>query len=280
VDFAATLAHSLLASTRLGPVIRRVASVIKDFDPHLILSDYEYITARAAQLMGRPCISLDNQHLLTNCLYDPPPGERLNRYLTCFFIRRLVASRYLITSFLPLPPADRTRTEVFPPLIKPKVMDLQPTTGDYAIVYLRGYNYGMSMKLLSRMGRKFVIYGQGERPDEGMLHFKKTSEDDFLADLAGCRYVIANGGHSLITEALYLGKPILCLPVQFFYEQFFNAYFLEKYGFGQFSLDIDGRENFIHSFEERLGEYRRRIQEYNFLGNRQITARLEELIRN
>ncbi len=55
----------------------------------------------------------------------------------------------------------------------------------------------------------------GEKPPEGNLIFKKTSEDDFLADLAACRYVIANGGHSLISEALYLGSRFSACPFIF-----------------------------------------------------------------
>ena len=93
--------------------------------------------------------------------------------------------------------------------------------------------------------------------------------------------MIANGGLSLISEALYLGKPMLCLPVQFLYEQFFNAYFLAQNEFGEYYLDNNGcREDIINAFEDRLEHYRSRIKQFNFFGNKLITARLEELMRS
>jgi uncharacterized protein (TIGR00661 family) len=281
VDFAATLAHGLMGMGRMGPAFKDVRALIKDFDPHLIISDYEFVTLKVARLMGRPCVSLDNQHLLTHCRYDPPPGQRLNRYLTCALIRYLFsnASRYLVTSFHTLPPANRTLTEVFPPLIKQKLREYQPSPGDHAIVYLRGDNLARLIKQLKQSKRTFVVYGLGEKPPDGNLIFKKTSEDVFLHDLATCHYVITNGGHSLISEALYLGKPVLCHPIKLFYEQFFNAYFLKKNGFGDYSLDNACRQDIIKVFEEEVDQYRARITECNFFGNKLVAARLDELTR-
>jgi len=282
VDLAATVAKGIVGLGRMGPAIKRVKALIQEHAPDLIISDYEFVTLWAARLMGRPCVSLDNQHLLTECRYEPPPGQCLSRYLTCFLIRYLYsgASHYLITSFHRLPPADPDLIEVFPPLIKQKVKDLTPSINEHVLVYLRGNNFAELIKQLQESRRKFVIYGLGKRPPQGNLIFKNTSEDQFLADLASCGYVIANGGHSLISEALYLGKPLLCLPINLFYEQYFNAYFLSQKGFGDYTPDLACREHIIRDFEGRLDQYRARIREFNFIGNQQITARLEELSRS
>jgi len=282
VDVVATIAKGIVRLGRMGLAIRKVMTLIKEYDPHLIISDYEFVTMWAARLMGRPCVSLDNQHLLTECLYRPPPGQHLSRYLTCFLIRYLFsgASHYLITSFHRLPPSDPATIEVFPPLIKQKVKDLAPSLNEHVLVYLRGYNFAKLINQLKESRRNFFIYGLGQRPPQGNLIFKATSEDKFLEDLASCGYVIANGGHSLISEALYLGKPLLCLPINLFYEQYFNAYFLSQKGFGDYTPDLACREHIIRDFEGRLDQYRARIREFNFIGNQQITARLEELSRS
>jgi uncharacterized protein (TIGR00661 family) len=281
VDFAGTLARGLMGLGRMGPACMEVRGLIKDFDPHLIISDYEFVTLKVARLMGRPCVSLDNQHLLTHCRYNPPPGQQVNRYLTCALIRYLFsnASRYLVTSFHTLPPANPALTEVFPPLINQKLQEYPPITGDHALVYLRGNNATRLIKQLKASRRQFVIYGWGERPPDGNLLFKKTSENGFLNDLATCNYVIGNGGHSLISEALYLGKPILCHPVKFFYEQFFNAYYLKQNGLGDYSLDKACRMDIIENFEANVDRFRARIKAGNFFGNQLVAARLDELTR-
>ena len=281
VDIGGTVAYGVAGLARMGPAIKRVKAIIREYDPDLIISDYEFVTMWAARMMGRPCVSLDNQHLLTECRYDLPPGQRLSRYLTCFLIRYLFsgASHYLITSFHRLPPADPAMIEVFPPLIKAKVKDLTPSIDDHVLVYLRGNNFAALIERLKESRRRVFIYGLGEKPPQGNLIFKNTSEDGFLTDLASCRYVITTGGHSLISEALYLEKPLLCLPVHFFYEQYFNAYFLSKNNFGHYLLNIGCRENFIEAFEGRVSQYRAQIKKNDFLGNPQVAARLEELSR-
>ena len=47
--------------------------------------------------------------------------------------------------------------------------------------------------------------------------------------------MIANAGFSLVSEALHLGKPYLALPVRHQFEQLFNAYYVQKMGYGQYS---------------------------------------------
>ena len=57
-------------------------------------------------------------------------------------------------------------------------------------------------------------------------------ERDFIAHLAGCRGVITNAGHQLLSETLHLRKPILTLPLEGQYEQRLNARMMERSGRG------------------------------------------------
>ena len=75
--------------------------------------------------------------------------------------------------------------------------------------------------------------------------FKKPSMDGFLHDLAGCKAIIANAGFSLVSEALYLGKPYLAVPVQHQFEQIFNAYFLDKEGYGAFWEELTKKSRVV-----------------------------------
>jgi len=280
VDFAATVADAVRFIPHLGPVLKRVRDLIREFDPHLIISDYEFVTPRAAKLTGRPSVSLAGEHILTQCIYDPPSGQLLSRHLTCSSIRFLFSAvdRFLIPSFHPVLPVDASKAEVFPPLIKPKVMEYRSTEGDKVLVYLRGFYLNKLIKLLRGRKRQYIIYGMGEKPPQRNLQFKQESEDGFLADLAACDYVISNGGLNLISEALHLGKPLFCLPVRYLYEQFFNAHFLALNGFGHCLMDNGCPEANINFFEDHLEQYRIRIKKFNFFGNKQLAARLEGLI--
>ena len=221
VDIKATFANAVRVFVRSNPVIQRVARIIEDFDPHLILTDYEFFTPLAARRLGRLCVSLDHQHVITRCRYDAPQGQRFSRLLTTTIIEKLYsnARHFMIVSFFQLPPDDPNSVEVFPSIVRREITAFTPTAGDHVLVYQTSPTFRRLFPVLEEMESRFLIYGMGELPERKNLRFKPISRQGFLRDLASCRYVIANGGHNVLSEALYLGKPVFSFPIANAYEQ-------------------------------------------------------------
>ncbi len=281
VDFAATVGNAVsLLLTKKNAIVKRLVEIIRDFDPDLILSDYEFFTPLAARCLGRPCISLDHQHVLTHTRCALPSGQAFNRKITFFPILRLYsnATRFLVSSFYQPPPKNPENTEIFPPILRKVVKDHRPRDDEHVLVYTSGGAYSDLLPLLQGHNRKFIVYGFGERPATGNLVFKKNSVHGFLEDLVGAYYVISNGGHSLISEALYYGKPVLSFPIHFLYEQFLNGYFLKEYCYGRFSMNPDADKGILNEFEESIPFFKKHIQERYFWGNDQVVRRIESLI--
>jgi uncharacterized protein (TIGR00661 family) len=110
--------------------------------------------------------------------------------------------------------------------------------------------------------------------------YKAPSNEGFLQDLASCRYVITNGGHNVIAEALFLGKPVFSFPIKWAYEQFFNAYMVAKQGYGEFCLDGNPPLSVLMNFEKRLNRFRDGIAGGVFCGNKSLISTLEAMIGN
>ena len=280
VDFLATATNALKVLSGSRKVVNDLVKVVERFDPHLIITDYEYFVPLAAKRLGRPCISLDHQHILTLCHYKHPKGQGLNRLLTCLPISRLYsnATHYLVSSFFELPPLDPRRTEVLPPILRKYLWDLSPSQGDHVLVYTSGGAYAALLPHLEQLKRPCYIYGFGEERRQGNLHFKAYSVEGFLGDLASCRYVVSNGGHNLISEALFYDKPVVCLPIHFLYEQFMNGYFLKEFGFGEFSITLENFPEVLLRMEKNTEAHAKRIKQFNFWGNDQVVARLEAFL--
>ncbi len=281
VDFAATIGNALsLLLTKKRGIVKRLAEIIDDFDPDLILSDYEFFTPLAARCLGRPCISLDHQHVLTHTRCALPAGQFFNRKITFFPILRLYsnATRFLVSSFYQPPPKDPSTTEILPPILRKVVKEHSARDGEHVLVYTSGGAYSALLPLLQAHNRKFIVYGFGEKPANGNLVFKKNSLHGFLEDLVSSYYVISNGGHSLISEALYYGKPVLSFPIHFLYEQFLNGYFLKEYCYGRFSMNPYVEKGILAEFEESIPFYKKHIQERFFWGNDQVVERIDALI--
>lgn len=281
VDFPATVAHAVKVFAGSRPVVSRVAEIIKGYDPHLILSDYEYFTPLAARKLGRPCVSLDHQHIITHCAYRPPAEQRISRFLTSLAISRLYssASLFLIVSFFAVPPTNPLTTRVLPPIIGRDVAELPASQGDHVLVYQTSPTFHRLLPVLETLESRFIIYGHGKKPERKNLVFKAPSRSGFLADLASCRYAITNGGHNVLSEALYLHKPLLTFPIANAYEQFLNAYFVRSLGYGDYSVATVPPVQMLRDFESRIDQFRGVVRTGEFFGNRHVTEAVESLIR-
>lgn len=280
VDIPATVGNALKVFRRRPQVIRRIAGIIDAFDPDLIVTDYEYFTPLAARSKGRPCVSVDHQHILTHCMYDPPAEETYGRVTTNLAIRLLYsnASVFLVLSFYPLPAKDPGTTHVLPTIVRNAVTEHLPSDGDHVLVYQTSPTFHRLFPVLEEVKQRFIIYGFGELQSRRNLVFKTFSPHAFLQDLASCRYAITNGGHNVISEALYLGKPVMSFPIRHAYEQFLNAHFLARLGYGVSFTDVPSPVS-VASFESQLEVFKENIRRKFVLGNRQVTAKLQELVR-
>lgn len=280
VDITATVGNALRELAQRKKTLYRLTRIIEEFDPQLIVSDYEYFVPLAARKLGRPCLSLDHQHVLTHCAYTPPGVQKFNRLLTLFPVKYLYsnATRFLISSFFELPPLNPETTEIAPPILRDSVREHSPLAGDHVLVYTSGGAYNVLTEILVKLQRPCLVYGFGQQPRRGNVTFKPYSEHGFLEDLASCHFVISNGGHNLISESLYYCKPIVCLPINFLYEQFINGYFLEQFGFGRTCLDQKDFERHLQKMEKNIETYRQKIQKFRFWGNDVVVSRLEKMI--
>jgi uncharacterized protein (TIGR00661 family) len=259
--------------------IRRLREIITAFDPDLVITDNEYFTPRAALASGRPCYSLDHQHVLSRTRYTTPPGQLLPKLIATgimrFFLPKLQG--YLIISFH-RPPLVRPDTDaIFGAVPRPDALAVKPENGDHALMYVPGCDAGKIIRLFGARRRQYRIYGLGERPEQGNLVFRKPGRRRFLEDFASAAYVVACGGHGLLTEALLFGKPCLLFPGRFLYEQFWNCHFVREKGFGRYytSFGIDPKE--IDVFESSLDDFRTRITAGDRNGRAQLKAYLESL---
>jgi uncharacterized protein (TIGR00661 family) len=279
VDIPGTLANAFRVFGRKNGVVRRIARLIDDYDPHLILSDYEFFTPRAAISRGRPCVSLDHQHILTHCRYQPPAGQRLSRAMTCFAVRNLYsrASVFLIVSFFPLPVKDPETSVLLPPLIRGAVLQYSAKDGEHALVYQTSPTFSRLFPVLEQMKTQFIVYGFGQRSSRKNITFKGASDYGFLEDLASARYVVTNGGHNVISEALYLGKTVFAFPIANAYEQFVNSYFLAQCGYGAYSCSSEPSPQILTSFESKLESYKTAIQSQNLFGNQHVLDLVDRL---
>ena len=275
-----TLTNNLKSLPQGHKKLKRLRKeIFKTFKPHVVITDFEPMCAYLAHHYKLPLITVDNQHRLRYMRYNYPSHLRNERKLAVNIIRAMVPKPdvSLVTTFYSGELKNR-RTFLFPPLIRSKVQQLVTKKRDHILVYLTS-GFESFLDLLNFFPReRFIVYGQGAEGQKEHLTFKPQSIDGFLDDLANCKGVMATAGFTLMTEALYLKKPYLALPMAGQFEQAINGIFLEALACG-INLQQINKES-IGYFLYRLSEFEQELTRLPPYGNQPLLEKLNALVAN
>lgn len=276
VRYRRTVVKNLGTVRQAARSIAQLKQLVEARNIQLVITDFEPLTCHVGHRKNLPVISIDNQHCLTNTEVSYPGQYRREAGVAKLVTRMMVprADAYLVVSFFQAP-VKRRQTYLFPPLLREQILGATPRVGDQVLVYVTSPVPALA-KLLSSVRCPFVAYGFGREGQEGNVLHKKPSLSGFLEDLCKAKAVIANAGFSLLTEALHLGKPYLAIPVKHQFEQVFNAYWVDKMGYGAYWDELN-RER-IESFLYNLPDYREKLAAYPRQGNTALLGKLNDLI--
>ena len=276
VRYKRTLASNLIKAPRAARSLKQLSRLVDEKEIDLVITDFEPLSCHVGHHKHLPVIAIDNQHAITNATVSLPRGFKRDVAAVKLVTRLMTphADAYLVLSFFSAPVKKRN-TLLFPPILRQEVLSAKPNAGDYVLVYVTSPARELAA-LLKQVRGKFVAYGFGIEGQEGNILFKKPGTAAFLRDLAGAKAVIANAGFSLVSEALYLGKPYLAMPVKNQFEQTFNAYHVDTLGYGAWLTEL-GKEQ-IESFLGSLAIYSDNLRNYPREGNGAILDKVDELI--
>ena len=262
--------------------IQAYFSLIEDFAPEAVISDFEswaYFYAKAHRL---PIISIDNMQVINRCKHPPEilDGHRADFEIAKALVKAKLpfCDHYLITSFF-RPEIRKERTSIHPPILRPEILGATPTEGEHILVYQTAEGHEAMIEALRASGVECRIYGVRraiqEEEVEGNLRFRPFSEATFIEDLASARGVIASGGFTLMGEAVYLHKPMLAVPLGRMFEQILNSRYLEHLGYGKLARDLRDADA-VHAFLAELPRYAERLASYAQDGNRDLLGAVDE----
>ena len=277
-------AATVLRGSRIADELARSFAA---FDPDLLITDFEAFSPWAARRLGLPVVSFNHQQVVTETDYRLPARHWLQAAVTKVAIRCIApspsrASHVLLTSFFFPPVRLPAQVTLVPPIIRPAVQALEPTTGEHVLVY---YNQTEGaervLDVLRGVDAQFIVYNfpTPSRPESyPNVTFKEPSLEGFLDDLAHSRAVICTAGFTLISESLFLGKPLLVVPNRGIFEQTLNALFLQKEGLGEAVLDRCVTQADVQGFLDRLETYARGPLDRPAAGNEAAVACIEGVL--
>jgi len=206
----------------------RLIKEIREFpceDYDLIINDFEPVTAWAAKRSETPTVSLSHQ-----CAFlsdqTPRPEKResfgeqlLKRYAPC---DQNVGFHF-----------EHYDEFIHTPIIRQEVRGLIPSEAGHTAVYLPAYDDLTLVQLFKSIpSSRWEVFSKRARCEyetENVV-VRPISSEAYLRSLAACSGLLTGAGFEAPSEALYLGKKLMLVPMKGQYEQQCNAQALRRLG--------------------------------------------------
>lgn len=195
---------------------------IKKYD--LVISDFEPISAWSALINGVPCVELSHQAAVLN--KNAPQPENKDR------ISSYILNHYCPTKLKYGFHFQKYDERIFTPIIRSQIRELNPSNKGYYTVYLPAYHDNVLWQILDQFDVEWHVFSKYSKQPYRLnkIHFSPINNDTFKQSLENCEGVICGAGFELPSEALFLQKKLMVIPMVGQFEQACNAESLRKMG--------------------------------------------------
>lgn len=232
-----TAAHWIRSLPTLAGDLFDLRRRVREFQPDLVLSDFEPLTASPLLQPGCEVVSFCRQLALVDKQLAMPTRHGFEQRLTKAVVKLFTAN------------ADRTyglhyapeSVRCVPPILRPEILSARPTLGEHWLVYSHLNDPTALIQWADHRRQPVKAYGFAAVPRGrvGLVEFCPPSHRGMLEDLSSCRGVITNAGLTTPLEGILLGKPVVVVPIRHQWEQIVNASQLEQFGLAASRDDWD-----------------------------------------
>lgn len=196
---------------------------LKSYD--IIISDFEPVSCWAALKAKRVCIGLSNQVATLHPLAPKPSKQDM--------IGRMVLQNYAPTTYNYGFHFKQLDGAIFTPIIRKEVRELVPTQGEHYTVYLPSYDDLQIIKKLEKLDSvRWEVFSKHNKKEMHLDHITilPINGELFLKSMASAKGVLCNAGFGTASEALFLKKKLMVIPMKKQFEQYCNTAMLKEMG--------------------------------------------------
>lgn len=262
-----TILKNLLKSGTYLRELNRIHEVIEDYQPNMVINFYDMFGGLYCMRYRPkiPWVGIAHQFLAEHPDFKFVPNRRFDTFTFRMlnWITGFRASLRLALSFRPY--REHKGLTIVPPLLRQELKELTPTDGDYIHGYLLNDGYSEEVKEWHDKNPSVPLEffwdkknAEEETSIDDQLTFHRINDVKFIQKMAGCMAYVSTAGFESICEAMYLGKPIMMVPVEGHFEQACNAIDAVDSGAGTSnnSFDLDVLMEYLPNHVDRSVEFR------------------------
>ncbi|MEI7801591.1 MAG: glycosyltransferase family protein, partial [Bacteroidota bacterium] len=140
---------------------------------------------------------------------------------------------------------------IFTPIIRKQVRELKVKNKNYYTVYLPSYSDERIIKFLKQYkNEEWKVFSKFSRKkySEKNISIQPLDTNSFLESMASCKGVLCNAGFGTTSEALFLNKKLLVVPMKTQYEQHCNAAMLK-------SMDVPVMKKLKNKYADKVTDW-------------------------
>ena len=265
--------------------VNRMDQIVKEKKPDVILNFYDFLAGLYFMIKKTSCrhVILGHQFFFEHSDFIFPKGRRLDK-VSLRLVNYWVgygSTKKLALSFRPLPDEKEKRLFIVPPLLREEVLQKPIKDQGYLLIYIVNEGYSGEVEDFHRANPEIPIHCFWDKknvPDpyrvSRRLTFHRLNDKKFIDLMAGCLGYLTTAGFESVCEAMYMGKPVLMVPMKGHYEQACNATDAQKAGAGLISDVFDpGRLlNYLPSYEGIKDHFRQWCKQTEILFIQNLTS--------
>jgi uncharacterized protein (TIGR00661 family) len=202
-------------------LIKDVRLDVSSYD--LIISDFEPISAWAAEFQDKLSIGISNQYSFLSPL---TPRVQKKDFIGECILKWMAPVKHPIGLHF-----EKYDEFIRTPILRDNIYNFELKDKGHYTVYLSNWSSTKILEQLKSINYKFEIFTDVRKPTRfGNCFFKPIEKSLFDDSLKNCTGVITAGGFQTCAEALYLNKELFVIPINNQYEQMCNAESLKKLG--------------------------------------------------
>lgn len=230
------IGETIFKNALRGPIFLRellkIKKAVREHKPHVIINFYDILGGFYNLILGSSTkmVAISHQFLADHPDFPFAKGTKWDKraYLLLNTLTGYGSVKRLCLSFRLYAPFKNL--VIVPPLLRSETKRVAQTQGDYIHGYMVNDGYSEEVIRWHEQHPDVPLYFfwdkrnvQKETVIDDNLTFHTLDDQLFLQKMAASRAYVSTAGFESICEAMYLGKPLMMVPVAGQYEQACNA---------------------------------------------------------
>lgn len=251
INITRSVWHNIKKIKTFRESLRTIDALMKEHEPDVVINFfdlliglyYRYYKPKAKMI----CIA--HQYIYLHSDFDFPQGRAMDKLAIKFYTKLTAkgSSKNLALSFYNIHTTQED-VVIVPPLLRKEIFELESSQQDYFLVYLVNNGYYEELISWHKDNSSVEVHCFTDQPEKlkktypyqsDKLFIHALNDKLFLEMMSKAKGLASTAGFESVCEAMYLGKPVLMVPIEGHYEQYCNSRDAYRAGAGVFADTFD-----------------------------------------